>query len=57
MSLYTSSLNVANKIPVDRGVLNGDTLSPYLFIMVMKRVLNPGAIMLDGAAVAETLLS
>ena len=46
MSLYRDSTvqvvtkdGLTDKIPVDRGVLQGDTLSPYLFIMVMDRVL------------------
>jgi hypothetical protein len=47
MSLYRGSTVVTkygmnDKIPVDRGVLQGDTLSPYIFIMVMDRVLSLG---------------
>ena len=46
MSLYRGSTvqvvtkdGLTDKIHVDRGVLQGDTLAPYLFIMVMDRVL------------------
>jgi hypothetical protein len=35
MTLY----GLTDKIPVDRGVLQGDTLAPYLFVLVLDRVL------------------
>ena len=47
MSLYWGSTvqvvtkdGLTDKIPVNRGVLQGDTLAPYLFLMVIDRVLS-----------------